>query len=242
MGSIDQTQSNWQKNIHQSARLVSAFNMSTIRFSVDGNPPTRAMSTYRALISVLPTWDVESRKVRDELVLRVCDFTKADLQANPSQRLIMYKQSPEFLESFAEFIHHPWQAIRKLSGGVEAGRYWHHAFVPWLTKNIFQLQQSMEDTSLPLDKSKFAAIALCTDDILSAMLQELENEEQKITDNFTYRNSQAPQIDAKAIELLKRKKNHNGIINCLPGQPNLPWRPKRTQQSWIPTQINRRSK
>ena len=61
----------------------------------------------------------------------------------------------------------------------------------------------MHDPSLLIDRSKFAAIALCTDDILSAMPQSVATEEHKISDAFTCRDSQEPPTDFKGIDLLQ---------------------------------------
>ena len=187
--------------VRHRARLVSASNLSTLRHSVTGNAPTIAMSSFRAVLSVLPTWDIELRKVGDRLVLRLRDVTKSYLQSKRSQRLIYYYPPSEFFQIFVEFIHHLWQAIRQLYGDVEAGRYWHHTFIPWLVNNIFKVQQSIYDPSLLIDQSKHAILALCTDDIFSAMPKSLENEEEKIAKNFICRDAQQVPTDFKGVDI-----------------------------------------
>lgn len=132
-----------KQKLRHRARLVSVLNVSTRRHSVAGNAPNIAMSTYSAILYALTTWDVGIRKVGDLLVIRVNDVTKAYLQTNPSQPLIIQKPSPEFFQLFQEFIDHIWEAIRQLYGKVEAGRYRNHKFIHWLIQNILQLRQSI---------------------------------------------------------------------------------------------------
>lgn len=135
-------------------------------------------------------------------MIRVRYFTKAYLHANPYQNLIIYKPPYKFFEHFQEFIYHLWLAIRQLYGEVEAGSYLHHKYIPCITRNIFQLLQSMYDSSLLVDRSKFAALDLCTDDILSAMTKSIAKEEEKTPETFTCRNLQETPTELKERDLL----------------------------------------
>lgn len=65
----------------------------------------------------------------------------------------------------------------------------------------------MYDPSPLIDKSKFAAIALYTDNILSATPQSMSKEEQKTHDTFTCRDSQTSRTDFKGMDFLQ-----NGTI------------------------------
>ncbi|MEM1282625.1 MAG: hypothetical protein AAGG81_03645 [Chlamydiota bacterium] len=128
--------------IRHRARLVSASSISTLRHKVSGNAPTIGLSTIRIVISIVPTWDKQLRLKNDKMVVQVRDITKAYLQANPSQRLIAYEPPPEFFTLYPEMLNHVWLAIKQLYGDVEAGRHWHHTFIPWLCENIFKMKKT----------------------------------------------------------------------------------------------------
>lgn len=63
--------------------------MLTMRHSVAGNALTIAMSTYCAVLSVLPTWVVKFRNVGDKLVIGIRGVTESYILANQSQTLII---------------------------------------------------------------------------------------------------------------------------------------------------------
>lgn len=91
--------------------MVSASNMSTLRFLLAVNSPAITMSTYPALLSVLLTWDIELRKVFPQLFIRFLEVTKAYLEANSPKRRIINRPQPEMFNIFAQIMHNLWQAI-----------------------------------------------------------------------------------------------------------------------------------
>lgn len=141
------------QKVRHHARLVSCLvsysNMCVIHFSVTGNAPTIYKSTKRILLSVMPTWEFELRKVGDRLVIRVSDVKKAWLHVNQSQSLIIYNphrvirnvfQVPApLLEGCRETV------CRRQSWPVLAPN-----FIPWLPQNILQLKRACKTPHLSL--------------------------------------------------------------------------------------------
>lgn len=127
----------------------------------------QTMFRYRALLSVLATWDVVLHKVGNRLVIRVRAIYKAYIPANTSQQHIMYEPPPEHFETFQQFMHYLWKLFSELSS-----RSW-PILVSYSNCLSYQdlFQNSIEDYDhlLLFDKSKFTTIVLCTDEILIPM-------------------------------------------------------------------------
>ena len=185
------------------AMLVSAWHLSLLRHSLDGNAPTVAISTIRLLLSVAPTWSSLLRSQGDSLLLLVCEVTKAYLQSKPSGRLVYYQPPPEFFNLYPDKRDHVWKGNVQLYGDVEAGKYWHKTFVPWLCTNIIDYKQALCDPSLLYSPSLPAATALCTDDALTIIPASHQHQEAKISKRFQCRDAQLPPTEFKGLDILR---------------------------------------
>lgn len=92
-----------------------------------------------------------------------------------------------------------WKAIFQLYGDAEAGRYWHHMFIVRITKNFFNLRQSLLDHSFLIDARVPVSIALCTDDAFKTFSKSGTSIEQMIPDWLWSRNAQTPPTEFKGI-------------------------------------------
>lgn len=61
------------------------------------------------------------------------------------------------------------QAIRDLTGEVDAGLYYRHNVVPCICQTIMDLVPSIQDLSLLFSRYKKPCMALCTADIISIL-------------------------------------------------------------------------
>ena len=152
---IKRSLSNIEKIRHR-ARLVSASNLSSLRHSLAGNAPTVAIRTVRLLLAVAVIWNKQLQEKGDSIIIRLRDVTKAYLQSIKNKRITVY-QPPKEAKEDADTV---WLAIRQIYGEVEAGRYWYHTFIPWLTENIMDMTSSMYDPSLLYSPTKPAFMAL----------------------------------------------------------------------------------
>lgn len=81
-------------------RVVSSLNMAKLHYFPTYIFITFSVSTYFSLLSFLTTWDVKLHNDGDRFVIRGLEVTKAYLQSNTSQRIIIHKPKPELFDFF----------------------------------------------------------------------------------------------------------------------------------------------
>lgn len=192
------------KNRHR-ARIVSACHLSIYRHSVHGNAPTINLSTLRTVLAIIPTWMQLMPGERIVVILR--DVTKAFLQADKSNRLILYMPPDEFFKYYPQFIGHIWKAIVQIYGEVEAGLYWYKTFVAWLLDNFPGLQQSVYDPSLLFIPNMCTAILLCTDDTFIAIPESQLFREEAMAKRFECRERENLPTDFKGVDVSQKDNN-----------------------------------
>lgn len=129
------------------------------------------LSTLKIHVSLFPPSILQVKK--EKLVIFTRDVTKALIRSLLSKRLILYQHPREFFVAYPQFIDHLWRGLILINGELEAGLYWRHTLVPWLMKNIPDLQQYIFDPSLLFSQTKLMAIIFCTDNIFVVMPESM---------------------------------------------------------------------
>ncbi len=117
------------------------------------------------------------------------------MQGEKPPRAILYKPPTEFFELYPEHDGKLFEASVLFYGEVEAGLGWYRVFVPWLTKNILDYKLSSLDPALLVSRKHRAATAVCTDDTLTAVPNDLIHEEEKISRRFKCRERENPPFE-----------------------------------------------
>lgn len=139
------------------ARLVSESNVSHSRHTIVENVCSTIIRTFCLCLTIASTWSSILYEKGVFPAIRNRDVTTAFFQFDQTERLILYRPSPEASKNQAV----AWKAMRKWFGEVEAGRFWQNIFAPWMCKNIPDLIPSIHNPAILFSESYSASVATC---------------------------------------------------------------------------------